>query len=69
LLIIRPSTPRFGWIKKGLDAAVKTEIFLQDDAPVRLDVGKTLSVPFATSVLLSRGCLSSKEHGCHFIYE
>lgn len=35
--------PRFGWLKKGFDAARKTpEIFLQDDAPVRLGVGKNM---------------------------
>ncbi len=35
--------PRFGWLKKGFDA-VKTNsgIFLQDDAPVRLGVGKNM---------------------------
>lgn len=36
--------PRFGWIKKGFDAAVKDpEIFLRDDAPVRLGVGKNMA--------------------------
>jgi hypothetical protein len=35
--------PRFGWLKKGFDAARKNpEIFLQDDAPVRLGVGKNM---------------------------
>lgn len=35
--------PRFGWIKKGFDATVKDpEIFLRDDAPVRLGVGKNM---------------------------
>lgn len=36
--------PRFGWIKKGFDAAVKDpEIFLRDDAPIRLGVGKNMA--------------------------
>ncbi len=36
--------PRFGWIKKGFDAAVKDpEIFCRDDAPVRLGVGKNMA--------------------------
>ena len=36
--------PRFGWIKKGFDAAVKDpEIFLRDDAPFRLGVGKNMA--------------------------
>lgn len=35
--------PRFGWLKKGFDAAVKdAEIFGRDDAPVRLGVGKNM---------------------------
>lgn len=35
--------PRFGWLKKGFDAAKKNpDIFLQDDAPVRLGVGKNM---------------------------
>ncbi|MBD2139326.1 DUF4007 family protein [Anabaena sp. FACHB-1237] len=35
--------PRFGWLKKGFDAAKKNSgIFLQDDAPVRLGVGKNM---------------------------
>jgi hypothetical protein len=35
--------PRFGWLKKGFDAANgNPEIFLQDDAPVRLGVGKNM---------------------------
>ncbi|MBD6614797.1 DUF4007 family protein [Komarekiella sp. 'clone 1'] len=35
--------PRFGWLKKGFDAAKKNPgIFLQDDAPVRLGVGKNM---------------------------
>jgi hypothetical protein len=35
--------PRFGWLKKGFDRAVKEpEIFLQEDAPVRLGVGKNM---------------------------
>jgi hypothetical protein len=35
--------PRFGWLKKGFDAASKNSgIFLQDDAPVRLGVGKNM---------------------------
>ncbi len=35
--------PRFGWIKKGFDAASEDpEIFLRDDAPVRLGVGKNM---------------------------
>lgn len=35
--------PRFGWIKKGFDAAGKnSKIFLLDDATVRLGVGKNM---------------------------
>jgi Protein of unknown function (DUF4007) len=35
--------PRFGWLKKGFDrAAQDADVFLQDDAPVRLGVGKNM---------------------------
>lgn len=35
--------PRFGWLKKGFDAASRNaSIFLQEDAPVRLGVGKNM---------------------------
>jgi len=35
--------PRFGWLKKGYDLAVKDPgIFLREDAPVRLGVGKNM---------------------------
>jgi hypothetical protein len=35
--------PRFGWLKKGFDAAKNNaDIFSQDDAPVRLGVGKNM---------------------------
>ena len=35
--------PRFGWLKKGFDQAAKDPtIFLQDDATVRLGVGKNM---------------------------
>lgn len=35
--------PRFGWIKKGFDRAIKDPgIFLREDAPVRLGVGKNM---------------------------
>ncbi|MBD2595935.1 DUF4007 family protein [Nostoc spongiaeforme FACHB-130] len=35
--------PRFGWLKKGFDAAKKNPgVFLLDDAPVRLGVGKNM---------------------------
>jgi hypothetical protein len=35
--------PRFGWIKKGFDAAVKDSgVFLREDATVRLGVGKNM---------------------------
>ncbi|MEM9539116.1 MAG: DUF4007 family protein [Cyanobacteria bacterium P01_E01_bin.42] len=35
--------PRFGWLKKGFDRAVKDErVFLAEDAPVRLGVGKNM---------------------------
>jgi len=35
--------PRFSWLKKGFDAASEnTSIFLQEDAPVRLGVGKNM---------------------------
>lgn len=35
--------PRFGWLKKGFDWARRdSEIFLRDDAPVRLGVGKNM---------------------------
>lgn len=35
--------PRFGWLKKGFDAArVNPGIFLQEDATVRLGVGKNM---------------------------
>lgn len=36
--------PRFGWLKKGFDAALlDSGIFLRDDAPVRLGVGKNMA--------------------------
>ena len=34
--------PRFGWIKKGFDAALNSFVFVQEDAPVRLGVGKNM---------------------------
>lgn len=35
--------PRFGWLKKGFDrACADPEIFLREDAPVRLGVGKNM---------------------------
>ncbi len=35
--------PRFSWLKKGFDAASEnSHIFLQEDAPVRLGVGKNM---------------------------
>jgi hypothetical protein len=35
--------PRFGWLKKGFDrASSDPEIFLREDAPVRLGVGKNM---------------------------
>ncbi|MGB7439783.1 MAG: DUF4007 family protein [Coleofasciculaceae cyanobacterium] len=35
--------PRFGWLKKGFDKAKQdSEIFLREDAPVRLGVGKNM---------------------------
>lgn len=35
--------PRFGWLKKGFDQAVNnSNVFLADDAPVRLGVGKNM---------------------------
>ncbi len=35
--------PRFGWLKKGFDrASADSEIFLREDAPVRLGVGKNM---------------------------
>ncbi|AFZ16745.1 hypothetical protein Mic7113_0840 [Allocoleopsis franciscana PCC 7113] len=35
--------PRFGWLKKGFDWAKRdSEIFLKEDAPVRLGVGKNM---------------------------
>lgn len=35
--------PRFGWLKKGFDrAAQDSEVFLREDAPVRLGVGKNM---------------------------
>lgn len=35
--------PRFGWLKKGYDLALEDgEIFLRDDAPVLLGVGKNM---------------------------
>ena len=35
--------PRFGWLKKGFDAAVEEpEVFLREDAPVQLGVGKNI---------------------------
>jgi Protein of unknown function (DUF4007) len=35
--------PRFGWLKKGFDRASRDAgIFLEDDAPVRLGVGKNM---------------------------
>jgi Protein of unknown function (DUF4007) len=36
--------PRFGWIKKGFDRAAEDPgIFLREDAPVRLGVGKNMA--------------------------
>src|SRR5689334_12693567 len=36
--------PRFGWLKKGFDAAVADRmIFGRDDAPLRLGVGKNMA--------------------------
>ncbi|MBW4641837.1 MAG: DUF4007 family protein [Goleter apudmare HA4340-LM2] len=36
--------PRFGWIKKGFDAAYENSgVFLREDAPVRLGVGKNMA--------------------------
>lgn len=44
--------PRFGWLKKGFDrASDDAEVFLRDDAPIRLGVGKTWCAPSATGVL------------------
>lgn len=35
--------PRFGWLKKGFErAAEDAEVFLREDAPVRLGVGKNM---------------------------
>lgn len=35
--------PRFGWLKKGFDRASRDpDVFLQEDAPVRLGVGKNM---------------------------
>jgi len=35
--------PWFGWLKKGFDAATQDpEVFLREDAPVRLGVGKNM---------------------------
>jgi hypothetical protein len=35
--------PRFGWLKKGFDrASLDPEVFLREDAPVRLGVGKNM---------------------------
>ncbi|WP_088893789.1 DUF4007 family protein [Leptolyngbya ohadii] len=35
--------PRFGWLKKGFDrAAQDPKVFLHDDAPIRLGVGKNM---------------------------
>jgi Protein of unknown function (DUF4007) len=35
--------PRFGWLKKGFDrASYDPKVFLSDDAPVRLGVGKNM---------------------------
>jgi hypothetical protein len=35
--------PRFGWLKKGFDrASIDPAVFLQEDAPVRLGVGKNM---------------------------
>lgn len=35
--------PRFGWLKKGFDAATQnSRVFLQEDAPVILGVGKNM---------------------------
>jgi hypothetical protein len=35
--------PRFGWLKKGFDrASIDSEIFLREDAPIRLGVGKNM---------------------------
>ncbi len=61
--------PRFGWIKKGYDAALKDpSIFLQDDAPVVLGVGKNMvrAIRYwcvAFKVLTEREGSSRNSHG------
>ncbi|MHC0068866.1 DUF4007 family protein [Nostoc sp. UIC 10890] len=36
--------PRYGWIKKGFDGAkVNPKVFLQEDAPIKLGVGKNMA--------------------------
>ena len=36
--------PRYGWIKKGFDAVSRDpKIFLREDAPVKLGVGKNMA--------------------------
>jgi hypothetical protein len=36
--------PRCGWLKKGFDAAIQNSgIFLEEDAPIRLGVGKNMA--------------------------
>ncbi|HEY9663495.1 MAG TPA: DUF4007 family protein, partial [Allocoleopsis sp.] len=35
--------PRFGWLKKGFNHASKDpEVFLREDSPIRLGVGKNM---------------------------
>jgi hypothetical protein len=37
--------PRFGWLKKGFDAAVRDQhIFTREEAPVILGVGKNMAL-------------------------
>lgn len=36
--------PRFGWLKKGFDKAIEDcDVFLKDDAPIKLGVGKNMA--------------------------
>lgn len=37
--------PRYGWIKKGFDAACQNpKMFIEDDAPIKLGVGRNMSM-------------------------
>ena len=59
--------PRFGWLKKGFDAAVEeSQVFLREDAPVRLGVGKNMASSiryWCNAFKVLEDDLSARQHG------